>query len=212
MKRLATALLLTLAAASLFGDSKSYSITEDGKNYVTFESAATLETINGRTTKVTGNITADPANVPGSATVVTIDLASLDSGIARRDQDMRERFLDTLKYPTATFKAVSVNAPEKGIAPNKPAEISVTGDFALHGVTKRITVPVRVVYIPESELTNSSRGPGDWIHATAKFPIKLTDYAITVPEKLVLKLADRVDIMLDVFAVARPPVQSTATK
>jgi polyisoprenoid-binding protein YceI len=103
-----------------------------------------------------------------------------------------------------------VTTQSKAVAPNKPAEISITGDFSLHGVTKRITVPVRVVYIPESDLTKGSRGPGDWIHATAKFPVKLADYGVTVPEKLMMKLADTVDVTLDVFAVAKPPAPADA--
>ena len=132
----------------------------------------------------------------------TIDLFSLDTGISMRNEHMRsEKYLDTEKFASATFKSVSVTGP-KSIAPNQASEINVTGDLTIHGVTKRVTVPVRVVVIPESELTKGSRGPGDWIHATTTFSIKLTDYGIAVPEKLVMKLANEVLVKLDVFAVA----------
>lgn len=204
MRTASIALLVALAATPLLADVKSYSITEDGKNYAVFESAATLETIKGTTTKVTGIITADPSDIASATTEVTIDLASITTGIGMRDEHLRDRFLETTKFPAATFKSVSVTSSAKAAAANKPMEISVTGDFTIHGVTKRITVPVRVVYIPESELTKSSRGPGEWIHATATFPIKLADFGIAVPERLVLKLADEVEVKLDVFAVARP--------
>ena len=202
-KKLVLSALLLLAASSALADPRTYSITDDGKNYATFESAATLETIKGTTTKVLGTIKADPADPSTAAVDVTIDLSSLDTGIAMRNEHMRsEKFLDVEKFGSATFKSVSVGAP-KSIAANQAAEISVTGDFTLHGVTKRVTVPVRVVVIPESELTKGSRGPGDWVHATTTFPIKLTDYAITVPEKLMMKLSNEVWVKLDVFAVAK---------
>jgi polyisoprenoid-binding protein YceI len=202
MKQLTLAALLLLAASSALADPRSYTITDDGKNYATFESAATLETIKGTTTKVGGTIKADPADPATASVDVTIDLSSLDTGISMRNEHMRsEKYLDVEKFPSATFKSVSVAAP-KAMAANQPAEISVTGDLSIHGVTKRITVPVRVVIIPESELTKSSRGPGDWIHATTTFPIKLTDYSIAVPEKLVMKLANEMSVKLDVFAVA----------
>jgi polyisoprenoid-binding protein YceI len=81
--------------------------------------------------------------------------------------------------------------------------INVTGDLTIHGVTKRITVPVRAVVIPETDQTKSSRGPGDWIHATTEFPIKLGDYGIPVPENLLMKLSDRIGIKLDLFANAK---------
>jgi polyisoprenoid-binding protein YceI len=203
---LATALLI--AAAPLLAQApasaaRTYTITDDGKNYATFESEATLETIKGTTTKISGTITADPANANGAAATITVDLGSLDTGIAMRNEHMRgAKFLDTEKFSTATFKTVSVSGA-KSIAPNQPAELSLIGDFTLHGVTKRITVPARVVVIPENEMTKSSRGPGDWIHGTVTFPIKLTDYSIAVPEKLVLKLANDVNVRVDFFAVAK---------
>jgi polyisoprenoid-binding protein YceI len=198
------AVLALLVATTAFADNRSYTITDDGKNYATFESAATLETIKGTTTRVSGTIAADPANPAAASVDISIDLASLDTGISMRNEHLRsERYLAAEKFPAATFKSVSVSGP-KSIAPNQPVEVSVTGDMTLHGVTKRITAPVRVVVIPESELTKSSRGPGDWIHATATFPIKLTDFGIAVPEKMLMKVSNEISIKVDVFAVAKP--------
>jgi len=203
MKNVLLAALLLISAAPLFADGRTYSITDDGKNYATFESEATLETIKGSTTKVSGTITADPANATTATATITVDLGALDTGISMRNEHLRsEKFLNAEKFPTATFKTVSVSGA-KSVAPNQPVELSLTGDFTLHGVTKRITVPARVVVIPESELTKGSRGPGDWIHGTVTFPIKLTDYGITVPEKLMMKVANEVNVKLDFFAVAR---------
>jgi polyisoprenoid-binding protein YceI len=211
VKGLAAALAL-LTAATVFADSKQYTVTDDGKNYVSFESQATLETIKGVTMKVSGTVTADPAHPENATTEVTIDLNSLDTGIEMRNGDLRSpKFVDTAKYPTATFKSVSVTSPVKSIDTNKPVELKVTGDFTVHGVTKRMTLPVRVVLIPESEVTKASRGAGDWIHASSKFPINLQDFNLPVPQKLMMKLADTIDITLDVFAVARPATPS-ATK
>lgn len=209
MKNVLLALTLLVSASPLFAQApaaataRTYTITDDGKNYATFESEATLETIKGTTTKVSGTITADPANTAASTAAITVDLSAIDTGIAMRNEHMRgAKFLDTEKFQTATFKTVSVAGP-KSVAPNQPVELSLTGDFTLHGVTKRITVPARVVVIPESELTKGSRGPGDWIHGTVTFGLKLTDYSITVPEKLVLKLANDVNVKVDFFAVAK---------
>jgi len=202
MKKALLAALL-LSAAPLFADGRTYTITDDGKNYATFQSEATLETINGTTTKISGTITADPANAGASTTTIIVDLSALDTHIAMRNEHMRsEKFLNTEKFPTATFKTVSVTGA-KSVAPNQPVELQLTGDFTLHGVTKRITVPAHVVLIPESDLTKSSRGPGDWIHGTVTFPIKLTDYSIAVPEKLVMKLSNDVNVKVDFFAVAK---------
>jgi polyisoprenoid-binding protein YceI len=202
MRKAAFALTLFAVAAPLLAAPRTYTVTSDGKNYAMFTSEATLETIHGRTTKVSGTITADPADVPSSSVDVTIDLASLDTGIDMRNGHMRERFLNTDKFPTATFKSVSVSGP-KTVAASTPADVNVTGDLTIHGVTKRITVPVRVVLIPESEVTKSSRGPGAWVHATTEFSIKLGDYGIPVPDALVMKLSDKIGVKLDLFANAK---------
>ena len=202
MKKVLLAILL-ISAAPLLADGRTYTITDDGKNYATFESEATLETIKGTTTRISGTITADPANAGASTATITVDLSALDTGISMRNEHMRgDKFLNTEKFPTATFKTVSVSGA-KSVTPNQPVELQLTGDFTLHGVTKRITVPARVVVIPENDMTKSSRGPGDWIHGTVTFPIKLTDYSITVPEKLMMKLANEVSVKVDFFAVAK---------
>jgi polyisoprenoid-binding protein YceI len=191
------ALLLTLP---VLAETRSYSIAADGKNHASFESVATLENIKGTATKISGTITADPANPAASSVDLTIDVASLDTGVAMRNEHLRDRYLAAEKFPTMSFKSISVTAPVRAIGANQPVDVSVTGDMTLHGVTKRITVPVRVVVIPESELTRTSRGAGDWIHATTTFPIKLTDFGIEVPEKLLMKVSNDISIKVDVFA------------
>jgi len=200
MKKLA---FLALAfAATLSADPRTYNVTSDGKNYAMFTSEATLETIHGRTTAVSGTIDADPANANDSKVNVAIDLTTLDTGISMRNDHMRNKFLQVEQFPKAEFKSVSISGP-KTIGPNKPVDLTITGDMTIHGVTKRVTAPVRVVLIPESELTKSSRGPGDWIHATAEFAIKLSDFGITVPQTLGMKLSNDIALKLDLFANAK---------
>jgi polyisoprenoid-binding protein YceI len=80
---------------------------EPGKdrNLVVFTSKATLETFQGKTKQVAGNVSFDPANLSDSVTVrVEVDLASLDTGIPMRNKHMRENHLETSKYPKAVFE------------------------------------------------------------------------------------------------------------
>lgn len=200
-RTVAGAFILFIAAVAQAAP-RSYSIAGDGKNMAEFRIDDSMETIVGTTSKIAGTISADPENPAASSVDIRVELASLDSGIALRNQHMRERFLETSKYPNATFKSISVSGPAT-IAPNKPAEVSVTGDYSMHGVTKRITVPVRIVLIPESEITKSQRGPGDWIHATATFSVKLSDYDVHVPDTFLVNTADPIPVKIDVFANAR---------
>src|SRR5204862_6473555 len=115
-------------------------------------------------------------------------MASLDTVNALRNREMKELYLDTGKHPTAKFKSVSINAPA-AIVPNTPADIKVTGDFTLHGVTKRLTIPVRVVLIPDGR-----------IHASSTFKIHMPDFGISVPHSILVTVNDDVPVRLDVWA------------
>ncbi len=61
---------------------------------------------------------------------------TVSTGDAQRDAHLKSAdFFDVEKYPTMTFKSTSVK-------PNGDGGYKVTGDLALHGVTKQITFNV----------------------------------------------------------------------
>jgi polyisoprenoid-binding protein YceI len=188
--RLFLVIATALASVSALADQPTYQVGQGGKNVVEFHAEDTYDSFDGRTNKVTGIICADPAK-PSAATVeLKIDMASLDTGVSLRNREMRELYLETSKYPTATFKSASVTAPDS-IGPNQPTDIKVTGDFTLHGVTKQMTIPVRVVLIPDGR-----------IHATSLFTVKMPDFGIKVPKNILVTVDDQVPVRLDVWAVA----------
>ena len=76
--------------------------------------------------------------------------------------------------------------------PNQPVDIKVTGDFALHGVTRRLTIPVRVVLIPDGR-----------VHATSSFNVHMPDFGINVPKNILVTVNDEVPVRLDLWAVGR---------
>jgi polyisoprenoid-binding protein YceI len=63
----------------------------------------------------------------------TIDTASVDTGVAPRDKDLRSaEFFDAEKYPTITFQTKSVSGT--------PDHLTLVGDFTMHGVTKELSL------------------------------------------------------------------------
>jgi polyisoprenoid-binding protein YceI len=182
------ALALLTFAPLLHAEGRTYTISSGAPNAVVFNIEDSVDPFDGKTANATGTITADPA-APSQAQVdVSIDLASLDTGVALRNQHMREKYLETAKFPAVTFKSVSVSAPAS-IAPNQPADVSITGDFTLHGVTKRMTIPVKVTLLADGR-----------IHAISRFSIRLPDFGIVVPHNVFVTVDDSVKIRLDLFA------------
>jgi polyisoprenoid-binding protein YceI len=96
-----------------------------------------MMTVRGHFTNVTTSGHIDPANPAASSIEVTIDVASLTTNNAQRDNDLRSSyFLELDKYPTITFRSTRIEpAREDGYA--------LTGDLTIKGITKPVTLNVQ---------------------------------------------------------------------
>jgi polyisoprenoid-binding protein YceI len=94
-----------------------------------------LSTWRGKFTKTTGTVTLDRAAKTGTVDV-TIDPASVQTGNAELDKHVAgPEFLDTAKYPTATYKGTQIVFD--GDTPKE-----VIGTFTLHGVTRPLNLEI----------------------------------------------------------------------
>lgn len=85
--------------------------------------------------KTTGTVVLDKAARTGSVDVV-IDTQSVNTGFPLFNEHIQgEDFLDTARYPTATFKSTKVV-----FEGDKP--VSVDGNLTIKGVTKPVTLTV----------------------------------------------------------------------
>ena len=158
-----------------------YVIKPGSPNQVIFTSKAATETFQGKTDQMTGSFSVDPAAVGDSLTVnVAVDLASLDTGIKKRNQHMAENHLETKKYPKAVFKGATLRSGNgTALVVGTPATFEVEGAFTLHGVTRRLRTTVEVL------LKDAST-----IEFKTAFPVPLADYKINRPKFLFLKLGE----------------------
>jgi polyisoprenoid-binding protein YceI len=92
--------------------------------------------VNGGFDRFSGKVVYDEQDVTKSAAEITIDVASIHSGIGLRDKDLRgERFFDVAKFPTAHFRSKRVEKVPGGT-------LKVTGDLTMHGVTREVVLDV----------------------------------------------------------------------
>jgi polyisoprenoid-binding protein YceI len=179
-------------AAALVAATPSYAarfvVTAGPPNQVVFISKAATETFEGKTDRIYGTIALDPAGVGDSLTVrVEVDMASLDTGIGKRNQHMRENHLQTAKYPTAVFEGAAVRAPRNAtLAVERHTSFDLEGSFTLHGVTRRLRVTVHVTLRDERTLD-----------FTTSFKVPLADYGISRPKFLFLKLGEVQDVRVN---------------
>jgi polyisoprenoid-binding protein YceI len=84
-----------------------------------------------------------------------------------QDHFNSDKWMDSQKNPTATFKGKITNLKEVNFAKDGTYNATVTGDLTIHGVKKEITTQASIV-IKGKEITS-----------TSSFTINLADYNIT---------------------------------
>ena len=135
--------------------------------------------VNGRFNTFEGEFSFDEAKPEESKLNVTIDTKSVDSNHAERDKHLRgESYLNADKFGEASFKSTSFKLDEdkKGV---------LVGDFTLNGVTKPLTIDVKMTNIGKDPWGGERAGfKGD-----ASFALK--DFNIT-------KLGDA-EVVLDIY-------------
>jgi polyisoprenoid-binding protein YceI len=199
-------LLLLLVVPCLAEEITFYVNDDQKRDIVTFTSKAPLETVTGRTAEVRGFVTFDPQDIIGTAKGgFEVDLASLKTGINLRDKHMREQYLETDKYPLVIFKLTRVaQASSNMLENNQTVDLVLEGQFKLHGVTRDISIPVSVKFTKATEETKKHR-PGNLLRITADFDVLLSDYNITRPQFVILKLDDNQKVSIDLMASTELP-------
>ncbi len=93
----------------------------------------------GTFSDVTGTIRIDRSNLSGSSVEAKINMLSINSSNARRDEHIqKEEYLDVAKFAEMTFVSTRVEAKSAN-------EGILTGNFTMHGVTKEIAFPFKVL-------------------------------------------------------------------
>jgi polyisoprenoid-binding protein YceI len=102
----------------------------------TFKVRHMVSNVVGQFRDFTADVNIDRENPAKSSVEFTIQATSIDTGNENRDNHLRSPdFFDVAKFPTLSFKSTS-------IVPKSKTQFDVTGDLTIHGVTKRVTLPV----------------------------------------------------------------------
>ncbi len=131
----AAAFALTSALAAPSSASTTYTI-DKGHSDVSFQVRHFVTKVRGNFGDFAGTIVKDDADLSKASVEFTIQAASIDTGIADRDNHLKSPdFFDVANHPTIAFKSTKVEKVSE-------TEYKVTGDFTMRGVTKVITLPV----------------------------------------------------------------------
>jgi polyisoprenoid-binding protein YceI len=112
---------------------------DQARSTIVFRVHQFLGTTNGKFTQFSGSIDLDRQHPEHSSVSARIQVSSIDTGIKKRDDHLRSpEFFNVAKYREITFKSRSVKqtGPQSG---------NIMGDLTMHGVTKPVTLRVKLV-------------------------------------------------------------------
>ena len=155
-----------------------------------------VSSVRGEFEKVTGKIVYDEADVTKSTADITIDAASVNTRVAKRDEHLRSPdFLDVVKHPAITFKSKRVEKAGNGT-------LKMTGDLTIRGVTKEVALTVEGPSPSVKDPLGNTRVGGQ-----ASTKINRKDFGL-VWNKTVetggVVVGDEVDITIDVEIYRKP--------
>lgn len=132
---------ILLASVSVCFANETYRFDQSGSR-IEFAVHQFLGTTHGKFARFSGKIDLDRDHPENSSVVARIDIRSIDTNVQKRDNHLRSpEFFNVEKYPDATFKSRSVKrtGPQSG---------DILGDLTMHGVTKPITLHVKLLTSP----------------------------------------------------------------
>jgi polyisoprenoid-binding protein YceI len=132
------ALFIIVGLGAAASAEESYKFEPSGST-VGFSVHQFLGTTHGKFTNFSGRIEVDREHPENSSVTAQIDVQSIDTRIKKRDDHLRSvEFFNVEKFPRITFKSRNVKrtGPQSG---------DILGDFTMHGVTKPVTLHVKLL-------------------------------------------------------------------
>lgn len=168
---------------------EEWHVKKTNENLVKFTSSTSLLDFDGITDKIDGYIywEGDKVLEGNSEIYFEVDLNSVETGIGKRDRDMREDVLETDKWPKTSFQGKIVEVVKKNDDENIYLIKSI-GVMFLHGIEKEIEVN------SEIHIQNNS------MNVITNFSVFLNDFEIEAPSLLAfIKVAEEIKLHLNFY-------------
>src|SRR5213075_1036293 len=159
-------LFVALLFVRLSAFAETYKI-DTAHSRIAFSLHQFVSTVRGDFHRFSGTIEVDREHPERSSVTARISVASIDTKIQKRDRHLLSaEFFDAAKFPEISFKSRSVNRTGENSG-------DILGDFTMHGVTKPMTLHVKLATPPNGEsLPDRTR----WVVTTD--PINRKDFGL----------------------------------
>lgn len=100
------------------------------------------------------------------------------------EEHFNENYMESSKFPKATFKGKILNFNASQLNANK-TNYDLEGELTIHGVTKKVKTKITLVE------------KGGKVNASSNFTVKCKDYNIEIPSLVREKFAENIKIWVD---------------
>ncbi len=182
-KQLVTLFSTMIFSTTLFAATETYTI-DNKHSFANFTIRHVVSKTSGTLTDITGVISVDTQQLEKSSVNAKINVASINTGLDKRDEHIKKvDYLDVLNFGEITFVSKSIKA-------TSATEGEMTGDFTMHGVTKEIKLPFKVLGFGTDPWGGQRSG------FEANTVIKASDYGFTWMKKENAPVGDDIEITL----------------
>jgi len=166
-----------------------------GGSELTWELPATLHTVHGRAPELSGTVDAaaqahDEWSIQAR---VTVKAAAMVTGNEKRDRNMREKVLETDRFPEIVFEARRIRADLSRLKPGERFTAEVEGDLTVHGKAAPVRVPVDVSVSADSVVLQGF------------FAVSWKQYGLNDPSFGIVTVRDPLKVQFRLRAVPVPP-------
>lgn len=166
---------ILIMGSPINGISQSKYIDRAGK--ASFFSSAPMEDIEAHNNQAVSILDTGTGEL-----VASMLMRSFNFRKALMQEHFNENYVESHKYPKATFKGKVTNINEIDISRNGKCTLDVTGEITLHGVTQPIQTKAEAV------VENGT------IKAKAVFPLTVKDFKIKIPRLVINNIAEQVEV------------------
>jgi len=157
--------------------------------------------VRGKFAKWTGTLRMDEHDLASTQVDITIETASVDTGVEQRDNHLRSAdFFDVGTYPAMTFKSTKVEMAQDGA-------LKLHGNLTLHGVTRPIVLDV--------EYAGTQNDPWGGYRAgfSARASLDRRDFGLTYNQLLEtggVMVGEKVDVDIELEVIRQVPAAAGA--
>ena len=149
----------------------------------TFFRNNTFKVAVGVTHGIQGDVYVDRAHPDQSRIgTITINVNEFTSDSRHRDNEIRTGWLESNKYPTATFAPTAIEGLPKTYTAGQTIPVKITGNLTVHNVTKPTT------------FTGPLKLSGDTLTGTMQSTVLMKDFGFDPPSIMMLQTEDKAQL------------------